>query len=70
MAPRAIEIDGGEPVGPVTVAPVRLEFTLASWKPNGEPSWPTVTVVPIAADGQAAEPVGALIGLLALRITA
>ena len=36
--PRSTEIDSGEPDGPVTVAPVRVEFTLASWKPNGEPS--------------------------------
>jgi hypothetical protein len=27
LEPRSTEIDGGEPEGPVTVAPVRLEFT-------------------------------------------
>src|SRR5579863_8721311 len=43
--PRSTEMDGGEPEGPDTAAPVRLEFTLASWKPNGEPSALSVTVV-------------------------
>ena len=36
LEPRSTEIVGGEPDGPLTVAPVRLEFTPASWKPNGE----------------------------------
>src|SRR5580698_6464398 len=43
----ATESDGGDPDGPVTVAPVSPEFTPASWKPNGEPSWPTFTVEPL-----------------------
>ncbi len=30
LDPRLTEIDGGEPDGPLTVAPVRLEFTPAS----------------------------------------
>src|SRR5580692_3843496 len=44
--PRAIEIDcpcGGELLGPVTVAPVKLEVALASLKPNGEPAASSVT---------------------------
>ena len=37
LEPRSIEIDGGDdPLGPVTVAPVRLELTPVSWKPKGE----------------------------------
>src|SRR5271168_2222254 len=47
VAPRVTEIDGGEPVGPVAVAPVRLELTPASWKPNGEPSALSVTFAPV-----------------------
>src|ERR1700761_8008462 len=44
LEPRSIPIEGGEPDGPVTVAPVRLESTPVSWKPNGVPSWLNVTV--------------------------
>ncbi len=36
LAARATEIDAGEPDGPDTVAPVKLEFTPASLTPNGE----------------------------------
>ena len=47
-AVRSTEINFGEPEGPVTAAPVKVEFTLASLKPNGEPatSSPTVTTEP------------------------
>ena len=59
----------GEPVGPVTVAPVSDELTAASLRPNGEPaaSSLTETVEPAAGrNDQTAEPVGAEVGLLAL----
>src|ERR1700720_3230186 len=48
LAPSATATDGGEPDGPVTVAPVRLDVTLANAKPNGEPSWLTVRFGPVA----------------------
>ena len=55
--------------GPVTVAPVKLEFTLASWKPNGELARPRLidTVDAPAAAGMTSRPsaVGALVGLQA-----
>src|SRR5581483_8156135 len=35
---RATEIDGGDPDGPVTVAPVSVALAPASLKPNGEPA--------------------------------
>jgi hypothetical protein len=38
LEPSATEIDAGEPDGPVTVAPVRLELTPLSVNPNGEPA--------------------------------
>ena len=41
LEPRLTEIDGGEPM---TVAPVKVEFTPASLKPNGEPSELSVTL--------------------------
>src|SRR5271154_968011 len=47
VAPSATEIEGGEPDGPVAVAPVRFELTPASWKPNGEPSALSVTFEPV-----------------------
>src|SRR6185312_10542354 len=37
-APRSTEMAAGEPVGPLTVAPVRVELTPASLRPNGEPA--------------------------------
>src|SRR5262245_6833781 len=43
LEPSPIEIDAGEPDGPVTVAPVRLELTLASLKPNCEPATSSLT---------------------------
>jgi len=51
LEPSATEIDAGEPVGPVTVAPVKLELTLPSLKPNGEPAASSLidTVEPEAA---------------------
>src|SRR6202034_34891 len=45
--PSATEIVGGEPEGPLTAAPVNVEFTLDNWKPNGEPSWLNVTFAPL-----------------------
>ena len=43
LEPRLTDICGGEPDGPVAVAPVRLELTLASLKPNGDVSAVSVT---------------------------
>ena len=54
---------------PVTVAPVRVEFTPASLKPNGETASSGERSPLVAArrrDHQAAETVGAEIGLIAL----
>src|SRR5580704_8251709 len=45
--PSATEMVGGEPEGPLTVAPVNVEFTLDNWKPNGEPSWLNVRFAPL-----------------------
>jgi len=38
VAPRSTETDGGEPVGPVAVAPVKDDDTDDSFNPNGEPA--------------------------------
>src|SRR5882672_2759367 len=52
VAPRSIETEGGEPAGPVTVAPVSDDDTELSFRPNGEPatSSPTETEVGVGAD--------------------
>ena len=38
VAPRSTETAAGEPEGPVTVAPVSVEETEFSLRPNGEPA--------------------------------
>src|ERR1700733_6060194 len=45
--PTEMETVAGEPDGPLTAAPVNVEFTLDNWKPNGEPSWLNVTFAPL-----------------------
>src|SRR5665213_3335954 len=51
LAPSATEMVAGEPDGPVTVAPVSDELTLASLSPNTDPATSslTATVEPDAA---------------------
>ena len=43
VAPRLIEIPAGDPVGPVTVAPVSDDETELSFRPNGEPATSSAT---------------------------
>src|ERR1700730_3884916 len=49
VAPRSTEIAAGDPLGPVTVAPVNVEETALSFSPNGDPatSSATFTDVPL-----------------------
>ena len=44
------DIAGGEPVEPVTVAPVSVELTAPSFMPNGELSCASETEVVVGAD--------------------
>src|SRR5690242_2745803 len=49
LAPSVTEIDGGEPLGPATVAPAIVVVAPASLKPNGEVSWLTEKLDPTTA---------------------
>src|SRR5215468_1260380 len=55
VPPRSTEIAGGEPAGPVAVAPVRVEATLTSLKPNTDGATSSLMVAALvgAADGAA-----------------
>ena len=69
VAPRSIETAGGDPLGPVTVAPVNEEVTALSLKPNGEPATSSATDTDVGRgwrNHQPSEAAGAEIGLLAL----
>ena len=61
--PRSTVVDGGAPAGCAMVAPVSVELTEASLKPNAEPSSATlVTVVVSGGAVTARRPIGAAPG--------
>src|SRR5450432_468256 len=47
VAPKAIVTVGGEPAGPVTVAPVSEDVTEFSFNPNGEPATSSATATEV-----------------------
>jgi hypothetical protein len=48
VAPRSTEIAAGDPLGPVTVAPVNVEDTALSFRPNGDPATSSATFTDVA----------------------
>ena len=69
VGPRSTEIAAGDPEGPVTVAPVSVDDTALSFRPNGEPATSSATCTEVGVGVVSTTPsetVGAEIGLLPL----
>lgn len=51
VAPKLNDTDAGEPDGPVTVAPVSVDCTVLSFRPNGDPAESSETANEVVVAG-------------------